>query len=341
MNHKNDGKLPLITIGVVNYNSGEKLAKCIEAINKNTNYEFELIIVDNNSNDSSLNTLRELESTPSRNIFVIRNSSNFGPAKACNQIIKKARGEYVAILAADTIPSNNWLHNALELFKNDKRLAIVQCKLIHKETNLIDSVGDFLGNFGFLVHIVEPCKERDYGQYDNIKYIFSIKSAASILRRDIVLELNGFDEDYFIFYEETDLCWRAWLMGYHVALAPRSVVYHSWGSSVSRSPIKSYLIYYHGTKNHLTTLLKNCETRSLIILFPLAIFVWLTIGFSLSFRRRSLDAIYVLNGIAWTLKNIKKIIPKRKIIQSRSKGLPRFLIRRMSLIRFFRMLKEY
>lgn len=335
----------LVTVGIVNYNSGWYLVRCVDHVLRSTVKNFEIIIVDNGSCDSSLDMLVELVKgfglTPDR-LRVVKNSRNLGPATACNQILRLARGKFVALLACDTVPTSDWLEEGIQPFLSDEKLAIVQCKLILDGTDLIDSVGDYLSKLGFLVHIATPAQDKDLGQFDNIYYIFSIKSAACILKRDIVLELGGFDDDYFIYYEETDLCWRAWLHGYRVALAPNSVVHHSWGYSVKKNAsFRSYLRYFHGTKNHLSTLIKNCKVTEIIIMLPLGATSWLIMGTMFALKSRVMDARYVIEGMFWIVKNLKKLITKRKWVQRNAIPLPGFLVKRISPISYLRRMKQY
>ena len=133
-----------------------------------------------------------------------------------------------------------------------------------------------------------------------------------IVRRDYFIELGGFDEDYFAYFEDTDLCWRAWLRGYKCVYVPSSIVYHKFGGSWGRrkSPIRIFL----GTRNRLYNLIKNFELGDMLIAF-LGSIIFDILRFLLLIRSKRYDgALAIIKAYRAFFKNIRKFVKKRYVV---------------------------
>lgn len=308
---------PPVSVIIVNYNAKPYIQTCLNSVLKTRYANFEVIVIDNGSVDGSQDYLRSVvRFNPV--VKTIYNNKNFGPAFARNQGIKESKGEFVAFIDNDTTVHPDWLKEAVGIFIENSKLGACQCKLIIDGTdNLIDCVGEYLGQNGFLVQIAIPGKEKDIGQYDTITDIFAAKSAGMIARKDVFESIGGFDDDYFIYLEESDLCWRIWLYGYRVVLAPHSIVYHKFGaSSLILSDRINYLVKFHGSKNYIATLIKNLELKNLIKILPVHITIWLGVAFVFLLKIQLQSVRYILKGILWNAANYKKLTEKRQLIQS-------------------------
>jgi hypothetical protein len=315
---RDKGMNPLVSVVIVNYNAKEYLKSCLNSV-LNTDYpNFEVIVVDNGSGDGSVKFLEEISKSKT-NIVVLRNEENLGPSVARNQGIEKANGKYVAFLDNDTRVHLLWLKEAIKVFEADSKVGACQCKLILDDSDdIIDCVGEYLGQYGFLVQVAIAGEEKDRGQYDRQLEILAAKSAGMIVRRDILKKIGGFDDDFFIYLEETDLCWRIWLQGYKVVLIPSSTVYHKFGTTSKILAGKSnFLVKFHGTKNYILTLIKNLEFKNLLKILPIHIGIWISIAFFFLFKRQFKSAKWIIQGIFWNLVNYKKIIKKRKTVQEK------------------------
>ncbi|MDD2751787.1 MAG: glycosyltransferase family 2 protein [Candidatus Omnitrophica bacterium] len=307
----------LVSVVIVNYNAKTYIEPCLDSVLK-TNYDnFEVIVVDNGSSDASPEYLRRV-SMEKPVIKPIFNKENLGPAKARNQGVDKAIGECIAFIDNDTTVHPDWIINALKVLDSDPGIGACQCKLIIKNTdNLIDSLGEYLGQNGFLVQVVLPGEEKDTGKYNDIKDIFAAKSAGMFVRRDLFVKIGGFDSEYFIYLEESDLCWRVWLRGFRVVLAPDSIVYHNFGTSSVVLPERiDYLTKFHGTKNYIATWLKNAGLKNLFKVLPVHIGIWIAVALIFLSRGRFKSAKWIFQGILWNARNFRKIMGKREIVQS-------------------------
>lgn len=311
-------KEPFISTVVVNYNAKKYLTPCLSSV-LNCNYSnFELIVVDNGSKDGSQELVEEISRNNGRT-KLIKNETNLGLTIARNQGIKIAKGKYVAFIDNDTRVSPDWLEKAIEVFESEPRIGACQCKLILDGTdNIIDCVGEYLGPNGFLIQLAISGKEKDVGQFNRITEILAPKGAGMIIRKDVLDKIHGFDDDYFIYMDETDAAWRIWLQGYRVVLIPDSIVYHKSSVTSLVLPEKvNFLVKFHGTKNYVSTLIKNLEFKNLIKILPIHIAMWLGIAFVFLLKRQFKSSKFILQGILWNFINFKKVIAKRIIVQKK------------------------
>lgn len=313
---------PKISIVIVNYNGKQYLDACIDSIfSSNTAIEMEIIVVDNSSTDGSIEYLKTKYNQYQDRFEIVALDENYGPAKARNEGVKVAKGDYIGFLDNDTMVDPEWANSVIAEFEKDKNVGIIQCKLLlAKEKNKIDYVGEYLGQNGFLVQRARV-KEIDRGQYDQKVNILAAKSAGMFIRKKVFDIIGGFDDNYFIYVEETDLAWRSWLAGYTTKFIPESVVYHEFGTSslILGKNKNNYNAKYHGTKNYILTLFKNLATINLLKILPLHIFLWAGLGWYSLLRGNGKTFIWINKGIIWNISNLKKNLYKRKIIQQKRK----------------------
>ena len=310
----------LVSVIIVNYNGETLLKRCVEAVLQNKYPNFEIIVIDNGSKDGSPLCLKELEKQHS-NVRVILLDKNYGPAYARNRGAEKANGIYLAFLDNDTVPDENWLVPLVETMEKDVSVGACQCKLLlFKEPDKFDYAGDYLSQFGFLVQQVQG-GEKDVGQADQKVEILSAKSAAMIIRRNVFKKIGGFDEDYFIYLEETDLGWRIWLIGYKVIFVPESKVYHEFGTTSIIDPkLQNFNAKFHGTKNYIMTLVKNLGTMNLMKILPLHILSWIGIILWMAIMKRKFyESGLILRGMFWNCSYLFAVLKKRDVIQSERK----------------------
>lgn len=309
----------LVSIIIVNYNGKKILENCIRSVLSNNYGCIEIIVVDNASTDGSIENISRFLSE----LKIIKLERNFGPARARNDGVKIAKGKYIGFLDNDTEVDPDWIVEAIKEFENDENIGVIQCKLLLlKEPHKIDYVGEYIGQNGFLVQRARY-QEEDCGQYDQNVEILAAKSAGMFIRKDVFEKIGGFDEDYFIFVEETDLGWRSWLMGYKSIFCHASVVYHLFSTTkdIVDKNTNNYFIRFHGTKNYIMTLIKNLGFRQLIYTLPIHVMAWFGLAVLLIIQGNFKSGFNILRGIWWNLANLPKTLNKRWYIQSR-RALP-------------------
>ena len=312
---KEKEKNPLVSVVIVNYNGKEYIDRCLEAVCRSSYTNIEIMVIDNGSRDGSIEILDEYERKNS-NFKSVRLNNNYGPSYARNRGVSESKGDYLAFLDNDTVPDPDWLTPIVNIFREDTTVGACQCKLLLlREPEKFDYAGDFLSQIGFLVQKVEG-GEKDRGQADGNFEILSAKSAGMAIRKDVFEQIGGFDKDYFIYLEETDLGWRTWLAGYRIIFVPDSVVYHEFGTTNIIDPgSQNYRVKFHGTKNYIMTLIKNLGKINLFKILPKHILLWFGIVAVLFLKGKFRDSYLVLKGIVWNFYNIFRIGNKRSEIQ--------------------------
>ncbi len=249
---------PQVSIAIVNLNGKEFLNDCLLSI-KEINYpkeKIEIIVVDNGSNDGSAQFIKS--NYPE--VKLIENRENLGFAKANNQAAGVAHGEYIAFLNNDTKVDKNWLMELLRPIYGSDEVICSGSKVLSLDGSSLDFVGGMI-NFegkGFQI---------DYGlsvnkDIHNVeRFLPFVNGGAMLIKRDVFLEAGGFDEDFFAYYEDVDLGWRLWVLGYKVVFSPNSIVYHAHhGTSKNFSDDK---LRFLKERNSLISIFKNYDDDNL------------------------------------------------------------------------------
>lgn len=301
---------PVISIIIVNYNGRDCINTCLASVLKSDFSDFEVIFVDNASNDGSV-SIAQIFADRDKRVKIIPQTIPLGPAKGRNKGIEAAQGEYLVFLDNDTEVAPSWLSEILKVMKNKKDVGCCQSKLLLSDKKTLDTCGHYMSFLGFPFEL--GSNELDRGQYDKEIEIFGARSASMCVLRDALIKAGVFDPDYFMHSEETDLCWRIWLAGYKIVYVPGSVVYHNRSGSTTAAT--RTMQYYEGAKNCTKTVLKNCGLLRLLSMAPLHLASWLTITALLCFKFRFSDAHAIIRGLRWDIEHIRKIYADRKIIQ--------------------------
>ena len=296
----------LVSIIIVNYNGRHHLEECLKSLMQVTYKKFEVILVDNNSTDGSIEFVKN--NHPS--IKIKKLDKNYGFAEPNNIGAKIAKGDFLLFLNNDTTVNPNFIQEMVNVFNQDSKIAISQSLLL-KTNGEIESSGDFIDTLGRAYMSKEKVTK--------VKEILSARGACMLIRKNIFWELEGFDKNFFASFEDIDLSWRAWIWGYKIVLVPNSIVYHAGGQTVQLLTLE---IKFHGVKNTLVLSLTNFED-------PLSKILKLVYN-SLKKKplRISKNEEYeifrplpsfgtAIKALMWVLKNLKYIIVKRKMVNSK------------------------
>lgn len=208
--------MPKLSILIVNYNQKYFPRLCFEALEKSkTNFEYEVIFCDNNSTDESLAFLKSAED--SKKIRLVRTHKNLGYGKANNLAAKKAHGKYLLVLNADVMVEEDTLQKMVDYLENHHDVGILAPKLVYHDGNVQPSCRrdfkfmDLFIKRTFLKKI-PPFKKRYHhyvmADYDKNKEqeVDLVTGAFMMMPRALFERVSGFDERYFLFMEDFDLC---------------------------------------------------------------------------------------------------------------------------------------
>ena len=237
------------SIILVAYNSANTISECLEALFKQDDRSFEIIVVDSCSSDDTVHRLKEYKDR----ISLFLPGRNLGYAGGNNLAAKYARGKFLIFLNPDVIVSENWLEEMV-LPISDDTVGVVGCLIYHPDGRTIQHAGGFFLENAITRHIGDG--EMEMGPYNNGYQYPQFVTGASILVRKVLFEhLGGFDIGYFPgYFEEAELCSRIRQIGMKVLLNPRAKAIHFESSSTGKFSQKFYY-YYH--KNRIRFVIKN------------------------------------------------------------------------------------
>ncbi|MEM2928921.1 MAG: glycosyltransferase family 2 protein [Nitrososphaerota archaeon] len=302
---------PSVSIIVLNYNGKNFLDECLTSI-FNTKYEnFEIILVDNGSIDGSVEYVKEKFGKEEK-LKILALNQNMGFAQGNNEGFKIAKGEYVVFLNNDVRVKENWLKELIKIMEENSNIGAAQPKILLDDGIHIDAAGCFIDYMGRVYQ--RGVFEEDKGQYNSIDEIFYAKGAAIIIRRKVLEEVDIFDPSYFIYYDETDLCWRIWLKGYKVVYIPSSIIYHKGGATMGKK--RSPEAMFHARKNHIATLIKNYEMKNLVKYLTPLIIRMLMYSIKLFLKRNLSIGKSYIKAIFWNIVHLKEISKKRAYVQN-------------------------
>ncbi len=288
---------PLVSIGLVTWNSSAYLQNCLSALTAQDHANRELIVVDNGSNDDSLSIVSQLASPAA----VIRNEGNTGFCHAHNQAIAASHGAYYLALNPDVEMQPGFIRSLVRVLEQDPACGSALGKLLlprdAQGACLLDSTGLFLDRKRR--QWARGHGEVDAGQYDRAGEVFGPDGAAPLYRRqmleDIKIQGEYFDESFFAHKEDVDVAWRARLFGWTCRYEPAAVAFHRRSFRPGRREVMSSEIRLHAVKNRYFLLVKN-ETAAgwrrdwlHILWYDLKILVYM-----LLFERSSLAALGLL-----------------------------------------------
>ncbi|HSW70360.1 MAG TPA: glycosyltransferase family 2 protein, partial [Gammaproteobacteria bacterium] len=202
--------------------------ECLGSLEKQS-LNANIVVVDNASTDDSVKIVRK-----HTDVDLVELSHNRGFAGGVNAGIGFALAQgadFVALFNNDAVADKDWLKNLVDAAKKDKKIGIVTCKLLHFDGKKIDSTGDFYSSWGF--PFPRGRDEKEEGQYDGQREIFSGSGGASLYRAEMLKEVGLFDEDFFAYFEDVDLGFRAQLAGWKAVYEPSAKAFHRIGGTSS------------------------------------------------------------------------------------------------------------
>ncbi len=253
---------PSVSVVVLNMDGLRHLGPCFRSLIE-LQYppdRLELILVDNGSRDRSIRYVRR----EFPQVRIVENRRNEGFAAANNQGAAEATGQYVAFLNNDMRVHPDWLRELVAVMRTATDVAAVGGKILTWDGDAVDfGIGsvNFYG-MGFQPPDASPANDQ------HAEVLFAC-GGSMLVKRDVFLAVGGFDPDYFAYFEDVDLGWRLWILGYRVLYAPRSLTYHRGHGTASRLTTAQVGVLYE--RNSLYSIIKNYEADHLQKVLPAAL----------------------------------------------------------------------
>jgi GT2 family glycosyltransferase len=327
-----ENKTPKVTVVVVNHNGGDYLGRCLCALEAQQLVPPEIIVVDNASTDGSIDGITARHPR----VKVLKLQENLGFARANNLAIRTSvDSEWVVLLNPDAFPEPTWFEALLRGARANPEFSFFACHMLKaNDPSRVDGQGDAYHVSGRAWRQQEGAWLAEFTEHQP-EEVFSSCAAAAMYRRDYFLEIGGFDEDFFCYFEDVDLGFQLRLLGHRCLYVPEAVVHHV-GSAITGK--HSEFSLYHGHRNLVWTYVKNMPWPLFWLYLPQHIL--LNIISVLWFTLRGQGRI--LCKAKWdALRDLPRVWRQRKSIQSRrrvtswelrrlmSKGLLRpYLLRR-------------
>ena len=248
-----------LAIIVLNWNGADDALNCVESLQQQT-LRPEIIIVDNNSSDDSVERFEDhVKSQKKDAAILIKNSQNLGFAGGINTGLvyaKEHNFEYIGVLNPDAIADKHWLKSLYTELTSHPSAGIATGLLLRRDGNTIDTSGDFYTTWG-----LPGPRNRDEPTVNAPNQpgeIFGATGGGALYRTAMLNDIGLFDEDFFMYYEDVDLSFRAQLAGWKVRYTPKAIAYHKVGASSQKVP---GLAVFNTFKNLPLVLIKNVPGR--------------------------------------------------------------------------------
>ena len=236
-----------VSIVIVNYNMRSLVSECLTSLERlQTDVDFEVFLVDNASSDGSADALRQAFPW----ISVIENHENAGFARACNQGVRLAHGDYILFLNPDTVLDHNFFRSVEDFCSAHPEAEIAGFKLTDpqgnqhascwKTPNLFTLCLEMFLPYSLSLPLVTRRPERTCE-------VEMVSGACMFIRKDAFVRLNGFDSSFFMYYEDADFCLRAREKGLKIFYVPNLTVSHR-GSQSSVSDLQQFFIQFYTSK---------------------------------------------------------------------------------------------
>jgi len=310
-----------LSIIIVNWNSGKYLEQCLRSIFKNKpRFSFEIVVVDNNSTDQSLKSIEKYHTW----IEIIRNPTNMGLSKANNIGINKTTGKYILFLNPDTEILPETLNKIVRYFEEHKKIGALGPKLLNINRSVQTSCHGFitLAQVLFEISTLDKLfpKNRvnklilgkflgsifsnllaNYKEYNKITKVNVVMGSCFLTSRATLEDVGYFDEHFFLYHEENELCYRLWKKGLNCIYFPKVSVIHYNKQSTSKIP---EIVFFERCKSLLYYFRKHYSKRvvSFKIIAMFAMMINILIG--LIFNKKKKGVIKNrLHILAYLLRN--------------------------------------
>jgi hypothetical protein len=281
----------VVSVIVVNLNGEEFISACLATVAAQE-IPVEIIVVDNGSTDNSV----ELIQASFSNVKVITNVENRGFAGPANQGASVATGEYLLFLNNDARLTAGSLNQLVSVLRTEPMVGACQ-PTMRRADGTLDSAGSLFTKTGFLYHV----SEADLSSARFGPYRFSLKGACLLVRADNFHRAGRFDDSFFAYFEETDLCWRILAMGYQLKLVDDALVIHDVGRTTTKI-FPSDHIDFLSFRNRITTIRKNGSVLLKLRVLPVHYLCCAGISVLFALSGKFKNARGIARALTWQLR---------------------------------------
>jgi GT2 family glycosyltransferase len=300
------GSSSLVSVIIVNWNARGHLRECLQSVSMSTYSETEVLVSDNGSTDGSQEMIR----TEYPFVKTIQNSENLGFAVASNVAVLSAGGDFLFLVNNDAKIHPECVKKLLKVACSDRKIGILGCKvyLTGRGAKILEHAGGVIYPSGYTTNI--GYLQSDRGQYNLVRDVDYVVGAAMMVRRSVIERVGLLDPLFGLYYEETDLCYRARKAGFRVVYVPDAIVHHLRAMTVDR-------LYSEQAKrdrmetSRVAFVLKNFDAPMISkwIMHELRMFASIILRFPTVEARSHLCAL--LRSYYWNLGHLALVIRRR------------------------------
>jgi GT2 family glycosyltransferase/glycosyltransferase involved in cell wall biosynthesis len=254
---------PTVTIIVLNFNGLQHLTDCFASLTK-IDYpsdRLELMLVDNASTDGSVEYIQ----THYPQVRIVQNAENLGFGSGNNVGARAATSQYILFLNNDMWVDPQLVRGFIKAIQQRPKAVCAGAKILNWDGTKFDFCGS-AGHLAGYAYQEGMDKPFDPNAFTEVKPILFSCGGAMMVDREVFLQVGGFDDDYFIYYEDSDLGWRLWVLGHEVVFAPEAIVYHRHhGTMDGFSNYRKRVLY---KRNALCSVIKNYSDENLGRILP-------------------------------------------------------------------------
>ncbi len=302
-----------ISVILLSYNSRRDLTECIPSVLKQGWPNVEIIVVDNASSDGTPAFIRSTYP----GIKLIETGSNCGYAGGNNIGANYADGDIVIVANPDTLMNPRWLLELVKPFYYDPTLRATTSKILvygQDRINTCANISHFTG-----VTFCRGLNDTPSG-FAAQEEVGAVSGCSFAIRGAVFRELGYFDQDFFLYLEDTDLSWRLRLAGHRIRYAPSSILHHKFKLSVSAQ--KEFYL----ERNRYRMILKSYELKTLMIILP-SLLLTEAITWAHAIIHGPGFVLSKLRAYHWVVRNLGNIMAKRREVQKSRKVSDGELIR--------------
>jgi len=331
-----------VAIIVLNCNASQYLEKCFSSVFGLDYPDFEVIMVDDNSSDNSVELVRE--NFP--RVTIICNDRNLGAPVSFNEAVAASQARLLVKLDSDVIVEKDLLSKMAATLESDPKIGVIGSLVLYYDSDEIQDIGSNIDRFGYQTNYYTMVGLPKDGS--KVMDAFYVSGCSMLFRKELYERIGGFDEKYFLYKDDLDFCWRVRLLGYKVVTDLNSKIHHVSGVVAGGKTVLDAQGRYHttarkryfGERNTLRTLLKNYSTLSLLKVLPVYFLITLAeiIFFALT-GNLDVSKSY-LRAIWWNFENLSGTLIKRYQTQSTrvvaDKVISQNMIKGSSKLNYFR-----
>lgn len=310
--------LERVTIIVSNYNGKQFLEDCFTSMKALDYPSFDVIMTDDYSTDDSVFFVKKEFPW----VKVIVNDKNSGVPVSFNNAVKQAKTELLVKVDNDVTFDKNWLKKMVETLNSDSKIGVVGSLILNYGENDIQDIGSNIDRFGYMMNYTSLDGLPKRGE--KIKEVFYVSGCSMLFKKSLFEKVGGFDEKYFLYKDDLDLCWRMKMLGLKVVTDLESIIYHKSGVTAGGQIILDQKGKYHtsakkryfGERNTLRTLLKNYSLFSLLKVLPFYFLIVLGEMVVFAIMGRFDVAKSYFRAMWWNIQNFSDTLNLRRKIQS-------------------------